>query len=688
MAHTGVWARLALLLAALMLVCPCALADEATLQILSCEQQGEAVTLDFVCLNENNAPVNLPLQIENWTVRGADSVTDMQVTDVRSYQGGVHHVFVYEASSLVGREKLYTQMYCIEAMKACVDGLKAGDRMSVVQLGSQMKFILNGERDKAKMTDALAQLDKNSKAGTPLLYDQINEALAGLKRRDGERTVMFILSTGMDAGSKLTKFELAQRLEQERISVYPVLVSADRSVPNASGLEPLSVRGGFMLNAETVRNKDEMIAKLTAVLPVVRNAYTLTARPMDPSYNGQKDMTLRVFVRQGDDKISGQALLTTNDMLYRVIATPIPQPAVTAAPPAPTPIVTAVPSATAAPVVTAAPVAAPAAETQAPNEPVDDAEPNRSNAWVKYALWGGGALVTLLAVVFILLAATRKVRTTKAKKPTEERPAAINPQFGAMKAGEAPAAKAATPAKVEKPSQPVAKPAPVQAPQQPVNNPADFFNTPPVVGTEKAAVPAVAERPALSQPGWDATMDERQTYQKPASAAWDKTMDEHQAAQPAACDDTMDDRPAPAAVLQAPAWDKTMDERQARPASQQPVASAPVGPKLVLTITDAAGTREVAKPLMTGGEVTMGRENADILLDRHDHSISRQHLSIRLTASHLTVVDHSGNGTMVDGKMLRRGEAKLTIGSELKLGGLDEAAANRCTTVIRIKDFR
>ena len=57
MEHTGVWARLALLLAALMLMCSFALAEEASLEILSCVQQGDQVVLNFVCLDEHNAQV-------------------------------------------------------------------------------------------------------------------------------------------------------------------------------------------------------------------------------------------------------------------------------------------------------------------------------------------------------------------------------------------------------------------------------------------------------------------------------------------------------------------------------------------------------------------------------------------------------------------------------------------------------
>ena len=39
-------------------------------------------------------------------------------------------------------------------------------------------------------------------------------------------------------------------------------------------------------------------------------------------------------------------------------------------------------------------------------------------------------------------------------------------------------------------------------------------------------------------------------------------------------------------------------------------------------------------------------------------------------------------------QMLHHGETRLTIGSEMKLGGRDAAAPDRSATVIRVKEFR
>jgi len=746
MEHTGVWARLALLLAALMLMCSFALAEEASLEILSCVQQGDQVVLNFVCLDEHNAQVALSLNAADWTVRGAESHADMRVDGVSRNNGGVHYIFVYETSAAVGSEayNARTQAQCIEAMKASVDELKLGDSVSVVQLGKKLEIILNHAGDKAGIVTALNKLKKNSEGDAPKLYDQIGEALDQLTTKAGERTVMIILSTGIDSGSKLTKYELAQRLENAQVSVYPVLVKARNDTQSASGLEALCVRGGYMLQADRVKNQNEMVTFLKELLPAVRDVYTLTARATDASYNDQAGMLLRVFVRHNGGKISGEAHLTTDDRMYTVVSVPVA--AATAAPQTVEPIATATveppvpqasePAATVGETVNAEDNT-PVQEEPEATEPMQEEQPapaevtpvtdsDAGSGLMTYILLGGGALVVLAAVVLVVVLVMGKSKKAKVQKHEKERPAAsINPQFGVMKAGTAPAPTTAS-AKAEKPaesSKPTSAPAPTST-----TNPADFFNSDPAPAP--VSPPATVRSAPVQQIAWNMAVDERKAAPV-QSTGWESTMDERQAQQkqPANLDVTQDERQVKPAQSESVGWpvtsanldvtqderhvkpiqsanfDVTRDERQVQPAGfdvtrderpVQPAASAADQtvqamqwePHLILTITDANGTREIAKPLATGGEITLGRENTDILLDRHDHSISRSHLSIKLTASSLAVVDHSGNGTMVDGHLLRHGETRLTIGSEMQLGGLDEAAANRVATVIRVKEFR
>ncbi len=729
MEHTGVWARLALLLAALMLMCSFALAEEAALEILSCEQQADRVVLNFVCLDENNAQVALSLNAADWTVRGADSYTDMQVERISRNNGGVHYIFAYEASAAVGDvdNGAMTLTHCIAAMKACVDELKLGDSVSVVQLGKQMEIILNHVSDKDAIGTALNKLKKNSKSDAPKLYDQIDEAIGQLNLKPEERTVMIILSTGIDKGSQLTKYALAQRLENARVSVYPVLVKAKNDSQSASGLEALCVRGGYMLQADKIKNQKEMVAFLQPLLPAVRDTYTLTARATDASYNSQTGMQLRVFVRHNGGKISGEAYLTTDYRMYTVVtpqvtSTPKVSPTPTAAPVAEdvSNMVSEPPVAEA----TATPTAEPVVEaTAVPPEKVPAAETADDPAVMTYVLLGGGALVVVAAVVLVVVLVTGKNKKVEMQKRENKRPASeINPQFG-VKTAEPESAPKGAPAKEEKPAE---KAKETTAPAQTSTmNPADFFNSDPAP-VQPAPQPQIAwnmtveEKKAVpvQNGSWDQTMDERQVQQK-QPANLDATQDERQArpVQSVNFDATQDERQAQS--VRSVHFDVTRDERQVQPAQPvgfdatrderpvQPVAqvsAAPVQPiasaadqtvkavqwepHLILTITDANGTREVAKPLITGGEITLGRENADILLDRHDHSISRNHMSIKLTASSLAVVDHSGNGTMVDGQMLHHGETRLTIGSEMKLGGRDAAAPDRSATVIRVKEFR
>lgn len=189
----------------------------------------------------------------------------------------------------------------------------------------------------------------------------------------------------------------------------------------------------------------------------------------------------------------------------------------------------------------------------------------------------------------------------------------------------------------------------------------------------------------------DKTMDERLMHQK--AAALDKTMDERLIS--INMDKTMDERqlhhPSKNVNNDPVSHENTREKLEAIlapvPAADQTVVQVNHDPQLILSITDAHGTRDVSTPFVSGSEITLGRENTDILLDANDHSISRNHLSIRLTASKLEALDHSGNGTTVDGRLLRRSSAKLTIGSIMELGGLDDAMVQKAKTVIVVKGF-
>lgn len=720
MRRTGMLVILALLMAVLLLTCPFAAAENAGLEILSCEQQGSAVVLEFAWLDETSTP---PLDRSAWTVRGEASLTDLRVESVSRYQGGTHYVFLYEASASV--TEAYSLSKTIPALQEVAATLGAQDSMSLIQIGSKAEMLLSRTGDKAAMDNALKKAKKESSVQNVMLYDSIDQALGMIERRSGERTVLIILATGYDTGSNLARHELAQKLEAAQVSVYAVSVKGHTSKQNADNLEALCVRGGYLLEAHQQTNKQQMIDALTGLLPATREVYALTARATDASYNGLNNATLRVFAYQGNQKFSAEATLTTDNNMYTVV---VATPTATAMP---TEEPSAAPTDTPAPQVTAAP-SEPTPEPEATT--VASTEPVKAEALTQYAIYGGGALAALIVVILVIVLLAKRSRKKKARKKEENRPAASlkNNAFAPtmpnnQSTKETPATKpgAASTPNAEKPKFVPAK-ASKTAPAT-VEDPKPTPSAPPAATSQSvvtsAPVPSTDpnktrdENQARQQvAALDKTMDERQARQQ--ASALDKTMDERQARQQASeLDKTMDERQA---RQKASELDKTMDERQARkvqplqtpvesttepatvqpdpmgktqletilapiPAADQTVVPVNRDPQLILTITDAHGTREASAPLVTGGEITIGRENTDILLDANDHSISRNHMSIRLTASKLEVLDHSGNGTQVDGRLLRRSDAKLTIGSVMELGGLDEAMPNRVKTVITVK---
>ena len=66
--------------------------------------------------------------------------------------------------------------------------------------------------------------------------------------------------------------------------------------------------------------------------------------------------------------------------------------------------------------------------------------------------------------------------------------------------------------------------------------------------------------------------------------------------------------------------------------------------------------------------VTIGRENSDILLQ--DGTVSRKHATIRFTGDGFILEDHSTNGTLVNGTLLKNNAISITNGSKFEIGNV------------------
>lgn len=688
MKQAGLPVILALLMALMLGLSSAVLAEDENLNIFSCEQQEKNIVMEFVCLDETNTPVSLPLNAESWTVRGERNLTDLKVDSIRRYSGGIHYVFAFESSAAVDDSQALSRV--ITAIKDCFSHLTPQDCITIIQLDSKAEVKLSRSVDKAAAENALKKTVQTAAGGTPRLYDGISQAISLIDRQANERTVMIILSTGIDADSTRNKFQAAQQLEEAQITTYAVLLSCRNNKQDINGLAPLCVRGGFPVRADKITKAQQMADVLAGLLPIAREVYTLTAHAADSSYNSLSQAPLRVFAYQGETKISGGASLTTDTRLFSAPATPRPTQAAATPQPTKAPaVVTQAPS----PLPTMAATAQPATPSPQPKptaaQPVlPEKTPNLS----KYLVPGAITLGGLLAVIVLSLLAAKAVHKKKNKKQPDNRTSTEVPKipFAPVMPGKK---ENNAPVSESKPVPQPPKPAPVKGEaENPALVPPKPVETPKMeVFVPDKNVPSALPEAVPDASLLDQTMDER--HVAPQKLGLDQTMDERLLnSQTADMDQTMDERrlyssKKKADETNAPSAEKLNNLLAPIPAADQTVVQVNRAPLLILSIKDAQGTRDESAPFFSGSEITIGRENTDILLDANDHSISRNHLSIRLTASQLEVQDHSGNGTTVNGHLLRRGSAKLTIGSVMELGGLDDAMAHKVKTVITVKGF-
>ena len=732
-----------------------ALAEGVQLDVIACEQQGKAVYIELVCLDEFNAPVSLPLDISEWTVRGATNLVDLQVEEVNKYQGVTHYIFMYEASEAVSDSRALDRS--VAGIISCFAHLKPQDCMSIVCLGKNAEVKISRAQDEQAISNELKEIRRTSTGETPMLYDGINHALDLVERRSGERTVVIILSTGMDNNSTLNKYQVAQRLEEERISTYAVLIKHRNNKQDANGLAALCVRGGYLVSAEKTLKSPKMEEELAKLMPAAGNVYTLKASATDASYNYLDGTTLRLFVYQGDRKFSGEARINTNGDFYTVTQEPEAKPTetefVTAIGEEPSEIpIPTIPASTETAMPTEAPVSVLAIDTA-----TEETGPSAREI-LKKLIPASGVLFAILAVVIIIgaIRKSKKVKADRLKKAMENNSFAMS-----LRADQKPAADAVVEKKepehneqsegkqVENFSFPSTahveekKEQSMTIPKEEVNLKNAGFNIPVQEPVAPLALNGTMDERQLTQQQVDlnVTMDERQLAQQQVDL--NVTMDERQLTQQQVdLNVTMDERQL---VQQQVDLNATMDERQLanqiaflektsgerkkaglrivaeekkddipngqmqsmepdrKPEFEQDevkedhnrtisdvektVIPASIDPQLMLTISDAQGIREVKATLVTGKEITFGREKTDVLLDRDDRSISRNHFTIKMTASNMVVQDHSGNGTYVDNRLLQRAEANLTIGSVIEVGGLDERSPKRMKTVITVKGY-
>lgn len=103
------------------------------------------------------------------------------------------------------------------------DQLRPADRISILEINSQVRQVLESTSDRKKVKLAIKRIATASSGGSRI-YDGIAQAVRQLQKAKGGRKAIILLSDGMENSSRI-KFEALRRLlAQSDVVFYPVTV--------------------------------------------------------------------------------------------------------------------------------------------------------------------------------------------------------------------------------------------------------------------------------------------------------------------------------------------------------------------------------------------------------------------------------------------------------------------------------
>lgn len=149
-----------------------------------------------------------------------------------------------------------------------VEQLAKGDQMSIVAFDSAATLI----QDFTSSKEMLAESLRNVKYGNnPNILDAVYAVIDGAFTDAGARPVVILITTGLEAGSRVTESRLYRLARRNEVTIYPLFVGGYRGM-----FQNLAEKtGGIALSLQEMAKKTKQ-SPGEAVFGLIRNQYVVT----------------------------------------------------------------------------------------------------------------------------------------------------------------------------------------------------------------------------------------------------------------------------------------------------------------------------------------------------------------------------------------------------------------------------
>lgn len=159
-----------------------------------------------------------------------DDGVDQPITDFAAVTEPAQVLFFVEA----GPSVYFLEASHLQAARALLDGLSAGDQVAVVKYDQAPQPLLNFTPDKQAAAAALVNVRFNVGFGMLNLSKSLSTVLDWLAKAHGKRTIV-LLSTGVDTSSPDVQAALLARLKTSDVRLLAVSLSGEMRTPPPTG---------------------------------------------------------------------------------------------------------------------------------------------------------------------------------------------------------------------------------------------------------------------------------------------------------------------------------------------------------------------------------------------------------------------------------------------------------------------
>jgi Ca-activated chloride channel family protein len=162
---------------------------------------------------------------------------------------------------------------------------------TVVGFAEQVLTVVEGSRDRAAVTGAVAAVFAATDGGNSALYDACYTLIPKLAAGGGGKRALVIVSDGEDTYSRAREDDILRLLKEKNVVVYSLFIERDRSHgPRVSDagqrvLERLAKESGGL--SFTTRQAKELDAHAERIAAELRHQYVIGFRPAAPLAPGK-----------------------------------------------------------------------------------------------------------------------------------------------------------------------------------------------------------------------------------------------------------------------------------------------------------------------------------------------------------------------------------------------------------------